>query len=293
MSLSNWIYLWAGLVLGAAGCGLFRWLRLGDSGEDGNVLELQRENQQVRLAYEMAREMSQLKGGFLARTTHELRSPLNGLIGLHQLILSDLCDSPEEEREFIAQAHERALKLLHLIDEILHVARIEHGTHQLDMRFHALAGILQEVNQSTYMQAANRNFPLRVVLPEDDVYVLGDYRWLRQVLIGLVETAMSRMEGGSISISSGCGVDGDTVAIYLDLPRDALTESEAWDLMTREEQYRSEDEPSLSAGMKLLLYQNVLAVMGGKLEMVPSPYPQQCTRLQVSMRAPEAELRES
>ena len=41
------------------------------------------------LAYQMAQEMSDFKGGFLARVTHELRSPLNGLIGLHQLILED------------------------------------------------------------------------------------------------------------------------------------------------------------------------------------------------------------
>src|SRR4028118_383672 len=69
---------------------------------------------QTQLAYQMAHEMSQFKSGFLARTSHELRSPLSSVIGLHQLILSDLCDSPEEEREFVAQANASALKLVKL-----------------------------------------------------------------------------------------------------------------------------------------------------------------------------------
>ena len=93
---------------------------------------------EIELAYHLAREMSQFKAGFLARTTHVLRSPLNGLIGLHQLILSDLCENPEEEREFIGQAHERALKLLNLIDEILHIARAEHGNSKLDSSVSAI-----------------------------------------------------------------------------------------------------------------------------------------------------------
>src|SRR5689334_21319694 len=66
----------------------------------------QEQLRQVELAYRMASEMSQFKAGFLARVSHELRSPLNGMIGMHQLILSDLCDGPQEEREFVAQADE-------------------------------------------------------------------------------------------------------------------------------------------------------------------------------------------
>ena len=53
---------------------------------------------QTQLAYQMASEMSKFKAGFLARTSHELRSPLSTMIGTLQLILSDLCDDPAEER---------------------------------------------------------------------------------------------------------------------------------------------------------------------------------------------------
>ena len=135
MDWNNWIYFGSGL---ASGIGICRFLLKNENKNKLSFTESKLENKQdidelsqrmreVELAYHMAREMSQFKAGFLARTTHVLRSPLNGLIGLHQLILSDLCENPEEEREFIGQAHQRALQLLKLIDEILHIARAEHG----------------------------------------------------------------------------------------------------------------------------------------------------------------------
>jgi signal transduction histidine kinase len=53
------------------------------------------------LDYWRAIELAQFKAGFLARTSHELRSPLNGMISGLQLILSDLCDDAAEEREYV------------------------------------------------------------------------------------------------------------------------------------------------------------------------------------------------
>ncbi|MEQ8958292.1 MAG: histidine kinase dimerization/phospho-acceptor domain-containing protein, partial [Coleofasciculus sp. C2-GNP5-27] len=83
-----------------------------ESVQEDQLESLKQELEQTRLAYQMAHEMSLYKGGFLARTSHELRSPLSSLMGMHQLILSDLCDSPEEAKEFVAQAHTSAQKMV-------------------------------------------------------------------------------------------------------------------------------------------------------------------------------------
>ena len=296
MNWSNFIYLGVGLILGLGVRGLFtRSLQNSSSlspvklGEQPQVLELQQQIKQTQLAYQMAQEMSLFKAGFLARTTHELRSPLNGLIGLHQLILEDLCENPEEEREFITQAHERALKLLHLIDEILKIARTEHGTNKLDIQPHSLATVLQEVNNLTYMLAANRNFPLRVVLPDPEIYVLADYLWLRQILVNLVDTAIAQMQLGSICLSSNFSPTNDTLYIWLDVPTHTLTASESIDLiksMVHSSQV-NEDQTTFSPGMNLLVNHTLLEVMGGKLEILPSPIieetTEELTRLQVSI----------
>ncbi|MEA5512967.1 HAMP domain-containing sensor histidine kinase [Nodularia sp. UHCC 0506] len=296
MNWSNFIYLGIGLIVGLGIRGLFTRsfnhssnLSPVKAADQLPVSEIQQQIKQTQLAYQMAQEMSLFKAGFLARTTHELRSPLNGLIGLHQLILEDLCENPEEEREFITQAHDRALKLLHLIDEILKIARTEHGTNKLDIQPHCLAKILQEVNDLTYMLAANRNFPLRVVLPDPEIYVLADYRWLRQILVNLVDTAIAQMQCGSICLSSSFSPTNNTLDIWLDVPHHALTASESIDLMKSEVQSSQTDEEktTFSPGMNLLLNQTLLEVMGGKLEILPSPITAETTeeliRLQVSI----------
>ena len=303
MNWSNWIYLGVGITLGMVFRHLFgRCLRPPQASPnvssssspvaplaEQDIPPISQQLQQTQLAYLMAREMSQFKAGFLARTTHELRSPFNGLIGLHQLILSDLCENPAEEREFLAQAHERTLKLLKLMDEILNVARTEHGTNKLDIQPRPLAQILDEVHDLTYMLAANRNFPLQLLPADSEIYVLTDYLWLRQVLISLIDTAITQMEEGSICISSSTLPTNNFVNIWLDIPTHAMTWSEPIDLLKIEDPLTEIDQKktALSPGMRLLINQTLLEVMGGKLEILPSTTVketlQQLTRLQISI----------
>lgn len=223
---------------------------------------------QTELAYEIAREMSLFKAGFLARTTHELRSPLNGMINLHQLILSDLCENPEEEREFIALAHDRSLKLLKMLDDVLKIARIEYGTNKLEIHPVQLSQVLQEVYDLTRMLAANRNYPLNFLLPESDIYVLADPLWLKQVLLNFINASIAHMENGSISISTA--ISSDLAYIWLDLPTHSLCLSEPVDLITsnNKQSQTYQEKPTLSPGIKLLLNQTLLELMGGKLEIL-------------------------
>lgn len=294
MDWNNWIYFAAGL---ASGISIYKFLlnsKTSDKSEftppqlenKQDVLELSQRMREVELAYHMAREMSQFKAGFLARTTHVLRSPLNGLIGLHQLILSDLCENPEEEREFIGQAHERALQLLNLIDEILHIARAEHGNSKLDIQSCSLNQILQEVYELTYMLAENRNYPFKILQSNEDIYVCADRRWLKQILVTLVDTAISRMEEGKISISTKVDDKNNIAIIWLDVPHEAIPSKEPVDLIESENDKNIDEEEikQLQVGMKLLLNQTLLEVMKGKLEIVSYPDNRdEHSRLQISI----------
>ncbi len=307
MDWSNWIYLGLGLVVGFAVRSLFvrssASLNLSEnktvnepqikkntqlnftngsfpyknlSLDSGLEQGLEQQLKQAQLAYEMAREMSLFKAGFLARTTHELRSPLNGLINLHQLILSDLCEDAAEEREFIGQAHERALVLLKLMDEILKIARTEHGTNKLDIQPTELGQVLKEVYNLTYMLAANRNYPLHVSPPEPEIYVLADAMWLKQVFLNLIYASITHMEEGRISISCEANAKSMGAVISLDIPTHAICESEPIDLIESKHKYNQEslthkDNTNLSPGMKLLINQTLLETMGGNLEIVSSP----------------------
>lgn len=290
MIWSNWIYLAIGIGLGVGS----RWL-FGQSKEkkdsyttappvtsgvfapnekpysqDVSVLE---QLQQTQIAYQLAQQTSQFKSGFLARTSHELRSPLNSLIGLHQLILSDLCDDPAEEREFVAQANQSALKLVSLMDQILEVSRLEHGNNQLEIQPLQLTTVLSEVYNLTHLLAANRNLRFQLSPPDPETYVLADPHWLRQVLLNLLDICFIQMEEGSIFVSTQSTPAQQSAQIWLDVQMPSHTMSEPVNLNQSEHLPKESVLKNIapSPGMTLLLTQTLLELMHSRLEILPVP----------------------
>lgn len=225
---------------------------------------------QTQLAYQMAAEMSQFKAGFLARTSHELRSPLNSMIGTLQLILADLCESPEEEREFLQHAHASALKMVGLLDQVLFVAKTEYGTETMDIHAIQLAQVIDEVEDLTCMQAANRSIRLKIEPPDPEIYVMADLPRLRQVLVSLIDTAIAQMEEGSIKVSVHPSPETGYVHIWVDDQRPISAWSESWDLLKSmlEKEQTPLEQANLSPGMRLLMNQTLLSSMNGRLEVL-------------------------
>lgn len=234
--------------------------------------KLREELKQTQLAYQMAAQMSQFKAGFLARTSHELRSPLSSMIGLHQLILSDLCESPEEQKEFIAQAYNSALKLMKLIDEIVAVSKTEYGSNRLHLESLQLAEIFTEIERLTHLPAANRNLKLNIIHPDPAVSVFADSSRLTQLIFNLIDSGISLMNTGAIELST-TEVTAGTVTIQIELE----CSTTSWQESKTAEPIDSNDptqirqflqEIGLSANMKLLLSQTLLETMGGSLELL-------------------------
>jgi hypothetical protein len=239
------------------------------------------ELQQAQAAYHLAAEMSQFKAGFLARTSHELRSPLSRIIGIHQLILSNLCDSPEEEREFLTQANQSILKMVELLDQIIEISKLEHGTSKLDIQPVSLAQLLTQVEKATYLQAANRNLSLQIYLPNPDFYVLASPLHLQQVLIYLVSAAIAQLSEGAIQLS--CQPDESAGFVYTWL--DDTHPDAAWSEATKfTDAVPDGKEIVLSSGLNLILSQALTQFMNGELQPVALPSNTLFTRrLQLSL----------
>ncbi len=259
------------------------------------IQELKEELKQTQLAYQMATQMSKFKAGFLAQTSHELRSPLSSLIGLHQLILADLCESPEEQKEFISQAYQSALKLMKLIDEIVAVSKTEIGTNQLQMESLQLGEILTQVSSLTHLQAANRNLKLEINVADADVNVYADRSRLIQLIVNLIESGISLMKEGTIKVNTTEAKNSDTVEISIDLqcsPAAWQQEAESFAPPANsspEEIKQILQEINLSPKMKLLLSQTLLETMGGNLKLldfIPPGANESFTRLILTFDAP-------
>ena len=158
--------------------------------------------QELEEVTRIAKEASQLKSEFLASTTHELRTPLNGIIGFLKLVLDDMADSEEEKQEFLEEAHQSALHLLNLINDILDLAKIESGTIDRELGAVDLAELCQAVSNFAIPQTQAKKLDFKLKLPSTltPIAVYGNYRWLLQVMLNIVGNAIKFTPTGKITI---------------------------------------------------------------------------------------------
>ncbi|MEM9772422.1 MAG: HAMP domain-containing sensor histidine kinase [Cyanobacteria bacterium P01_D01_bin.73] len=235
-----------------------------------------------RFAYYRAVQTEQFKSGFLARTAHELRSPLSSTVGLHQLILSDLCEDQDEEREFIQQANDAVLKWVDLLDHLIDVSKVTYGDLAVNLQTISVEKLFAEAMRLTELQAANRNLRFKVVTPEETCLGIGDPKRLCQALVDLIEAVISLLteqgQGGVLRLSARQSTTH--LMIYLDssCPNDLWKESVSLlqgpnplDEVTAPDSSRGNlvqaiaPEPFTSPTLALRLAQMLVQSMGGEL----------------------------
>ncbi len=165
---------------------------------------LRQKHQELEEARQQAEEASRLKSEFLANTSHELRTPLNGMIGFLRLILDGMADDPEEQQEFLHEAHKSALHLLNLINDVLDIAKIEAGKMQIDLAPVKLSELVEAVDNFTRPQAERKGLDFDIIMPRtrDAIMINGNYQRLLQVLLNLVGNAIKFTHEGSITIKA-------------------------------------------------------------------------------------------
>ncbi|BAZ49214.1 GAF sensor signal transduction histidine kinase [Nostoc sp. NIES-4103] len=159
---------------------------------------------ELEAARQKAEEASRLKSEFLANVSHEIRTPLNGMIGFLKLILEGMADDPEEQNQFLQEAHQLSIHLLNIINDILDIAKIEAGKMELTCAPVKLDELFGDVENFMRPQAEMKNLSFRMQLPptSDEIIVQGNYQRLLQVMLNLVNNAIKFTQEGGITISA-------------------------------------------------------------------------------------------
>ncbi len=166
-------------------------------------LETLRLNDELRKRAAELQELDRLKSAFLANMSHELRTPLNSILGFSDVILEKLdgplTDTMENDLRLIQKNGQH---LLHLINDVLDMAKIESGRMNLNPEKFNLQDILQEVVSITSTLASEKNLALFIHPTSDhDVEIFADRTRLRQVMINLVNNAIKFTPNGKIALS--------------------------------------------------------------------------------------------
>ena len=237
----------------------------------------------LQLAYQRLLALERFKSGFLARTSHELRSPINTIVSLHQLILEDLCESPEEEKEFIEQSKGAALKMLALFDQIAAVSKLDVGRERPKLETVDLSFLLPEVEMLTTLQAKNQNVRYTVDAPTDELEIYTDAKWLKNILASLIQDAIPHTKTlrltvehseHSVAVVIECDRPPASLQTELESLSDAADSSskENLDITLRQsvENFSVEDI-KLSSGLILATAYTALPLIKGKFAVVPHP----------------------
>ncbi|MCL1095758.1 PAS domain S-box protein [Shewanella kaireitica] len=154
---------------------------------------------QLKLAKEQAEQGSKAKSRFLATMSHEIRSPLNAVLGSVELLLDSKLN--KEQRIYANTAKEAGTALLSTINDILDFSKIEAGQMLLEKSSFSAAKLVYQVLQILSPKAQDKGITLASFVncnvPES---LIGDGQRLRQVLHNLVDNAIKFSAGGCISV---------------------------------------------------------------------------------------------
>jgi signal transduction histidine kinase len=176
--------------------------------------------QNARLYVEQAatvtqlRELDKLKSSFLANMSHELRTPLNSILGFTDVIMEGL-DGPLTEHmdNDLRLIQKNGQHLLHLINDVLDMAKIDAGRMNLNPECFNTCELIEEVTSITSTLASEKNLSLFVEEDsEQNVHIYADRTRLRQIMINLVNNAIKFTDQGKISLRVSL-LDRDRVLI--------------------------------------------------------------------------------
>jgi signal transduction histidine kinase/DNA-binding NarL/FixJ family response regulator len=224
---------------------------------------LQESNVELESAKSAAEKANLAKSDFLSSMSHELRSPLNAILGFAQLLESTSPLPTALQKDYIAQILQAGWHLLKLINEVLDLAVVESGKLALSQEPVSLAEVISECQAMMEPQAQQRGISMGFPRLDIPYYVDADRTRVKQVLINLLSNAIKyNRDQGTVEVScTASGPERARISVRdtgAGLPPEKLTQ--LFQPFNRLGQESSAEE---GTGIGLVMSKRLVELMGG------------------------------
>ena len=243
-------------------------LIIGIIGISWDITEWKHYEDELKKAKELAEAGTQAKNEFIASVSHEFRTPMNGILGLSEILKNTHLNV--EQLDLLKGITSSAENLLILLNDVLDFSAIEAGKMELDLRPFDLKKVLEEIYQVMKLKANEKSLEFYINIDENlPNQLIGDAQRLRQIILNLTNNAVKFTEKGKVvlNILAGQKIENQIVLRFevadsgIGIPNGAI--NSLFQVFTRVRQDKL--KPIAGAGLGLSICKKLTDLMGGSI----------------------------
>ena len=235
-------------------------------------IRLEEQKAELQEAYTQAQHANSAKSDFLARMSHDIRTPINSIIGLLE-IAEHFSSDPEKLKDIRVKCQTVAWYLLSLVDDVLDMSKLESGEVHLVENAFRLDDLMDQCREIIAPQAEEKgiDFVVENRLDKEDCALVSSATHLRQILTNLLSNAVkyNRINGSITALAEKYAADEETVTVRFtvaDTGRGISEEfqKEMFEPFTREP---SQENSVTGTGLGLPIVKRLTDMLGGELSV--------------------------
>ncbi len=239
-----------------------------------DITERKRAEQELEAAKVRAERLAQARAELVATVSHEVRTPMNGVLGMAQL-MRDM-DLNTESRECVEIIYSSGNSLLRIVDDLLDIAKLDAEGLELEHIPFRVVDIVTETIRLMDNRAEEKGIELAASLdPDIPPVIIGDPLRLRQILLNLVSNAIKFTDAGSVTIAAVArSAEGDNTVLEFAV----IDTGKGISLEAQEKLFTAYTQESVETarkyggtGLGLAICRRLVDLMGGKIELDSEP----------------------
>jgi signal transduction histidine kinase len=231
---------------------------------------LDKSNHELSAANRQIREEAERKSRFLASMSHELRTPVNAIVGFARIVLRQAAAIlPERQKDNLEKIRESSDHLLHLINDILDLSKIEAGRMDINPAPIDVKHLIKSCC-ATVSPLVGTDVSLTCEIPDDLPQANIDGLRLKQILINLLSNAIKFTEKGTITVSASQNVlpeGGASLTLTVSDSGIGISADDLADIFDEFRQVKGSDKQHKGTGLGLSISRKMAELMGGTIRV--------------------------